>query len=92
MNHYQEFVTDEQNRNKKVLKLEDLTEVIEVKSKYFTRKELFDKLIDSDLFSLNQIENIMSAIGTYSIGCCVVAFILIGIRLTGDDIDTLYEN
>ena len=57
----------------------------------YTRPQLVDKLIDTDLFNPIQIENIMSAIGTYSMGCVVVACQLIGISLTGDDIDTMYQ-
>ncbi len=56
----------------------------------YTRETLYRKLCDTALFNPIEIENIMSAIGTYSMGCVVVACGLIGIGLTGDDIDTLY--
>lgn len=56
----------------------------------YTRKELHRKLCDVAMFNPIEIENIMSAIGTYSMGCVVVACALIGITLTGSDIDTLY--
>jgi hypothetical protein len=58
----------------------------------YTRKQLFKKLSDTSLFNPIEIENIMSAIGTYSIGCCVIACSLIGIELTGNDIDIMFIN
>ncbi len=53
----------------------------------YTRETLHRKLCDTALFNPIEIENIMSAIGTYSMGCVVVACGLIGINLTGEDID-----
>lgn len=57
----------------------------------YTRKELINKLSRNG-FSVYEVENIMSAIGTYTIGCVVVACQLIGLPLTGDKIDNLYFN
>jgi hypothetical protein len=56
----------------------------------YTRETLHRKLCDTSLFNPVEVENIMSAVGTYSMGCCVVACELLGIELTGNDIDVMF--
>ncbi len=58
----------------------------------YTRQELIEKMQRSNVFETGyDIQNIMSAIGTYSIGCVLVAAPLVGVHLTGEQIDTLYH-
>ncbi len=57
----------------------------------YTRPQLFEKLQQTALFTGSEIENIMSAVGTYSMGCCVIACELIGIGLSGSDIDIMFS-
>lgn len=56
----------------------------------YTRPELIEKMQRSGVFEPGyDIQNILSAIGTYSMGCVLVAAPLVGVYLTGDQIDTL---
>ena len=57
----------------------------------YTRQQLIEKLQKSGVFKNGyDLQNAVSAIGTYSVGCVVVACELLGLSLTGDDIDRLY--
>lgn len=56
-----------------------------------TYYDLTKRLIDSALFTVEEIRAIVSACGSTSIGNAVVSCELLGIELTGNDIDTLYE-
>lgn len=56
-----------------------------------TYYELTKKLIDSALFTADEVRAIVSACGSAGLGNAVVSCELLGIELTGDDIDTLYQ-
>ena len=54
-----------------------------------TYNELKVLLTDSQLFADYQIDLILRMIGKYTIGNAIVACEVIGIQLTGDDVDVL---
>lgn len=56
-----------------------------------TYYDLTRRLIESALFTADEVRRIVSACGSAGIGNAVVSCELLGIELTGNDIDTLYE-
>lgn len=53
--------------------------------------ELTKKLIESALFTADEIRQIVSACGSASLGNAVVSCELLGIKLFGNDIDALFN-
>jgi hypothetical protein len=57
----------------------------------YTKDTLHKKLDETSLFNPVEIRDIMNAVGKYSMGCCVIACELLGIVLTGEDVDTMFN-
>ena len=56
------------------------------------KTELRRKLTDTMLFEVGEIDSIVQTVGSYSIGNAIVACEIIGIELTGSDIDIMFQD
>ena len=54
-----------------------------------SKEKLIHLLTDSCLFGDQEISDIVNLVGVYSLGNAIIACELLGIELTGNDIDTL---
>ena len=58
--------------------------------KLYTKEELIKKLNETCLFNQGEVKKITSAVGIYSMGCAVIACEVLGISLTGNDVDVMF--